>query len=251
MVKYRQGKSGTPESYTYPVTSKRRSAPSSKLSRQSSIPMMMPQTVSDGMDDARANLIAGLPMAPPSLQRTASNIAKRQALKGGYTPATGPSASAMDLRQQFLGDMGSSPFVMGYGAGSIGGAPPNRGRVDTHGPRNVGKTIKSSGIKHGVWAGKWSQKAKDMLKEGQIMVVNNDDTEKKGKNPKPARKGGRRYAIVNREKAIHMVEKLPTTGKLTGVKVFRKRLTDKKHTTYKNWEIHTNDKQIQALFGIK
>ena len=250
MVKYRQGKSGTPDSYTYPIASK---SASSKLSRQSSIPMMMPQSVSDGMDDARANLIAGLPIPPPTLQRTASNIAKREALKGGYTPASGPSASAMDLRKQFIGDMGGDhPHVMGYGAGSIGGhpiAPPNR--VDTHGPRNVGKTIKSSGIKHGEWKGKWSVKARDMLKEGQIMVVNNDDTAKGGKNPKEGRKGGRRYAIVNRDKAIHMVEKLPVTGKLTGVNTFRKRLTDKKHTTYKNWEIHTNDKRIQALFGIK
>lgn len=247
MVKYRQGKSGTSNSYTYPIKSK-----GGGMSRQSSVPMMMPQTVSDGLDDARANLIAGLPMAPSSLARTSSMVAKRQALIGGMPISGGPSASAVANRAKFLGGMGESPFIKGYGAGSIGGAPPiGGGRVDTGGARNVGKTIKKSGIKHGSWKGKWSVKARDMLKEGQIMVVNNDDTEKKGKKPKAGRVGGRRYAIVNREKAIGMVEKLPATGKLTGVKTFRKRLTDKTHTTYKNWEIHTNDKQIQSLFGIK
>ena len=250
--KFRTSKDKKGSSYTHPITNKRPPAPSSKLSRQSSIPMVMPQSVSDGMDDARANLIAGLPMAPPSLQRTASMVARREALKGGFNPASGPSASAMANRQAFIGGMGGSPFIKGYGAGSIGGrpsAPPNR--VDTHGPRNVGKTIKSSGIKHGSWKGKWSIKARDMLKEGQIMVVNNDDTAKGGKNARKGRDGGRRYAIVNREKAIHMVEKIPATKGFAGVKTFRKRLTDKKHTTYKNWEIHTNDKQIQSLFGIK
>lgn len=219
MVKYRQGKGGTANSYTYPIKSKGGGGGKGKTREQ----MLAPNMPAD----------------------VSSAIAGMRGIMGGPPPA---STMGLTIGQALAPNMPVDVSSAIAGLRGIMGQPPPSAPAPKGGG---GGTSSGGGIKHGSWKGKWSVKARDMLKEGQIMVVNNDDTEKKGKKPKAGRGGGRRYAIVNREKAIGMVEKLPATGKLTGVKTFRKRLTDKTHTTYKNWEIHTNDKQIQALFGIK
>ena len=104
-------------------------------------------------------------------------------------------------------------------------------------------------VKHGTIK-KWEPtKIKKGMPKGDVYVINNDDAGKGGKNPREGRKGGRRYALINRKKAIEMVEK--SNAKPHFKRIFRKRLTDKDHSTYKNWEIHTGDKIIQGLFGIK
>ena len=230
-TKFRSDTAKDGHTYTYPINT---SSKPKGLSRQSSIPMMNSSNLSSSMyeeNDMRANLIAGMPMMGGGLPRTTSQQARRNELILGIE-TSGPSASALGARSKFLGGMSASPFIMGYGAiPHIGGAGGGGGRIDTSGPHRVG----DSGIKRGVYTESWDRKnpPRHLVKAGQVGVFNNDKQ--------------KRYAILSKSKAIAMVEKHMTEAV---AKKFKQRITDKSHSTYVDWEIHTSNKKLQRLFGI-
>lgn len=255
-TKFRSDTAKDGHTYTYPINTS--SKPKKGLSRQSSIPMMNSSNLSSSMpdeNDMRANLIAGMPMMGGGLPRTTSQQARRNELILGIE-TSGPSASALGNRSKFLGGMSASPFIMGYGAiPHIGGAGGGGGRIDTSGPHRVGKTMNfygkplkpqkkaekpkavegGSGITRGVYTESWDRKnpPRHLVKAGQVGVFNNDKQ--------------KRYAILSKSKAIAMVEKHMTEAV---AKKFKQRITDKSHSTYVDWEIHTSNKKLQRLFGI-
>ena len=210
---------------------------SPSLARQSSIPMSMPMNISnDG--SALSSLMLGMnPQAPP-LQRTTSYQARRRALMmGGDMPDDIAVA-----RRNMIG--APSPFIHGYGAiPNIGGGVAS-GRIDTSGS-NVGLAYqhpvrnpnakKKSEETRGTYTKKWDKKnpPRHLVKQGQVGIFS-------ATSPK-------KYVVMSKNKALEMVK---THMSANVYKTFNNRLTNPQHNTYVDWEIHTSNKAMLALFNV-
>tara|TARA_R110002167_G_scaffold243618_1_gene449082 strand:- start:86 stop:862 length:777 start_codon:yes stop_codon:yes gene_type:complete len=218
---------------------------------------------------ARQRLIAGLnPMESPVARSPGYNQARSNLISGGDVMDEYTSA-----RANLIGT--GSPFIMGYGgipqfSGSPGyGSQGSQPRIDTGGPHRVGANMtgmsafypppkpksqpkpkpkpqpepepqlqlkKSSGAEQrGVYTEKWDKKnpPRHLAKAGQVVIFNNDKIKK--------------YVTMTKTKALSMVQKSMSAAVYNK---FKQRLTDKTHSTYVDWELHTSNKKLQKLFGI-